>query len=176
MNIDNHVIVPELDPNIMFPDKFVEDYMSNLSRTPIENSKPLWDLHLLDIKTTNDNGTGVFRFHHSLGDGLSLMTLFLACTRQSADTNALPTLPVSKETGYIKVTSLWSVLRVFWNSLVALVMFVFTVLFLKDTETPLKGSLGVENRPRRFVRKSVNLADIKAVKNAMNVVSSFDYS
>ncbi|XP_071715218.1 wax ester synthase/diacylglycerol acyltransferase 11-like [Rutidosis leptorrhynchoides] len=169
VNIDNHVIVPELDPNITNPDKFVEDYMSNLSRTPIENTKPLWDLHLLDIKTTGDNGTGVFRFHHSLGDGLSLMTLFLACTRQSADTNALPTLPVSKETGYIKVTSLWSVLQVFWNSLFAVVMFVFTLLFLKDTETPLKGSCGVENRPRRFVHRSVNLADIKAVKNAMNV-------
>lgn len=49
----------------------------------------------------------------------------------------------------------------------------FTVLFLKDTETPLKVSLGVENRPRRFVHRSVSLADIKAVKNAMNVVSLF---
>ncbi|KAJ0724344.1 putative transferase [Helianthus annuus] len=169
VNIDNHVIVPEIDPNIEFPDKFVEDYMSNLSRSSIDRSKPLWDLHLLNIKTTDAEGTGVFRFHHSLGDGLSLMTLFLACTRQSSDTEALPTLPVSKDTAYIKVTSLWSVLEILWNSIVAVMMFVFTVLFLKDTETPLKGSVGVENRPRRFVRKSVSLADIKVVKNAMNV-------
>lgn len=168
--MDNHVIVPEIDPNIEFPDKFVDDYISNLSRNPIENTKPLWELHLLDIKTTDDKGTGVFRFHHSLGDGLSLMTFFLSCTRQTSDLDALPTLPVSKNTGYIKVTSFWSILQVFWNSLLAVVMFMFTVLFLKDTETPLKGSLGVENRPRRFLRKSVNLADIKAVKNAMNVV------
>ena len=165
--------MPKLDPNIEFPDKFVADYMSNLSRSPIENTKPLWDLHLLDIKTSNAEGTGVFRFHHSLGDGMSLMTLVLACTRKTSDLNAIPTLAVSKDSGYIKITSFWSILEVFWNSLVAVMMFVFTVLFLKDTETPLKGSLGVENRPRRFVSRSVSLADIKAVKNAMNVVSLF---
>ncbi|XP_076902215.1 wax ester synthase/diacylglycerol acyltransferase 11-like [Bidens hawaiensis] len=169
VNIDNHVIVPEIDPNVEFPDKFVEDYMSNLSKSSIDNSKPLWDLHLLNIKTSDAEGTGVFRFHHSLGDGLSLMTLFLACTRQSSDIEALPTLPMNKDSGYIKVTSFSSVLEMLWNSIVALMMFVFTVLFLKDTETPLKGSIGVENRPRRFVRKSVSLADVKVVKNAMNV-------
>nr|GFC67417.1 O-acyltransferase WSD1-like [Tanacetum cinerariifolium] len=128
VNIDNHIIMPKLDPNIEFPDKFVADYMSNLSRTPIENTKPLWDLHLLDIKTSNAEGTGVFRFHHSLGDGMSLMTLVLACTRKTSDLNAIPTLAVSKDSGYIKVTSFWSILEVFWNSLVAVMMFVFTVL------------------------------------------------
>ncbi|KAK9060688.1 hypothetical protein SSX86_021394 [Deinandra increscens subsp. villosa] len=168
-NIDNHVIVPKLDPNIEFPDKFVEDFMSDLSKSPIEKSKPLWDLHLLDIKTSDAEGTGVFRFHHSLGDGLSLMTLCLACTRQSSDIDALPTLPVKKDSAYIKITSFWSLLKVLWNSILAVMMFVFTVLFLKDTETPLKGSIGVENRPRRFVRKSVSLADIKVVTKAMNV-------
>ncbi|KAL8234993.1 hypothetical protein R6Q59_021093 [Mikania micrantha] len=169
VNIDNHVIVPELDPNIMFPDKFVDDYVSNLSRSPIDNSKPLWELHLLDIKTTSDEGTGVFRVHHSLGDGLSLMTLFLASTRQSSDIDALPTLPVSKKSGYIKFGSCWSFIKVFWNSIVAVIMFVFTFWFLKDTDTPLKANMGVENRPRRFVRKSLKLADINAVRDAMNV-------
>ncbi|KAL8189566.1 hypothetical protein R6Q57_029132 [Mikania cordata] len=169
VNIDNHVIVPEVDPNIMYPDKFVDDYVSNLSRCPIDNSKPLWELHLLDIKTTSDEGTGVFRVHHSLGDGLSLMTLFLASTRQSADIDALPTLPVSRKSGYIKFGSCWSFIKVFWNSIVAVMMFVFTFWFLKDTDTPLKANMGVENRPRRFVRKSLKLADINAVRDAMNV-------
>lgn len=171
VNIDDHVIVPELDSNIKFPDKFVDDYISNLSRSPIDNSKPLWDLHILDIKTTNDEGTGVFRVHHSLGDGFSLMTLFLSNTRQSSNTQALPTFPMNKNSGYIKFTSFWSRIEVFWNSIVAVMMFVFTLLFLKDTDTPVKGTVGIENRPRRFVRKSVSLADVKAVKDAMNVVS-----
>ncbi|KAK9060687.1 hypothetical protein SSX86_021393 [Deinandra increscens subsp. villosa] len=169
VDINNHVIVPQLDPKIEYPDKFVEDFTSNLSRSSIEKSKPLWDLHLLDIKTIDAAGILVFRFHHSLGDGLSLMSLFLACTRQSSDIDALPTLLVKKDSAYIKVTSFWSALEVLWNSIVAVMMFVFTILFLRDTKTSLKGSIGVENRPKRFVHKCVSLADVKAITKAMNV-------
>ena len=171
VNIDDHVIVPKLDPNMESSDKFVEDFISNLSRSPIQSTKPLWDLHILDIRTSEAEGTCVFRFHHSLGDGVSLMNLLLACTRKTSDPEALPTLPGNiKKSGVTKVSSLWSRLGVLWNSFVALVMFVSTALFLEDTKTPIKGSKGVEHRPRRFVIKSVSLDDIKLVKNAMNVV------
>ncbi|CAH1432771.1 unnamed protein product [Lactuca virosa] len=118
VNIDDHVIIAKLDHNMESPDKFVEDYISNLSGSPIENTKPLWDLHILDIKTSEAEGICVFRFHHSLGDGMSLMNLLLSCTQ--------------------------------------------------DTKTPMKGSEGVEQRPRRFVIRSVSLDDIKFVKRAMN--------
>ncbi|KAK1434653.1 hypothetical protein QVD17_00402 [Tagetes erecta] len=169
VNIDDHVIVPKLDPNINSPDKFVEDFISNLSRSHIDNIKPLWDLHILDIKTSEAEGTCVFRFHHSLGDGVSLMNLLLACTRKVSDPEALPTLPGNNKLGVAKVASLWSTLGVIWNSFLALLMFVWTALFLEDTRTPMKGSKGVEHRARRFVVRSVSLDDIKMVKRAMNV-------
>ncbi|XP_024961256.1 O-acyltransferase WSD1-like [Cynara cardunculus var. scolymus] len=168
VNIDDHVIIAKLDPNMESSEKFVEDFISNLSRSPIESTKPLWDLHILDIKTSETEGTCVFRFHHSLGDGMSLMNLLLACASKASDPEAM--LPGNtKKSGATKVSSLWSRLSVLWNSFVALVMFVSTALFLEDTKTPMKGSIGVEHRPRRFVIKSVSLDDIKLVKNAMNV-------
>ncbi|KAI3513849.1 hypothetical protein L1887_12052 [Cichorium endivia] len=169
VNIDDHVIIPKLDPNMESSDQFVEDYISNLSESPIENTKPLWDLHILNIKTSEAEGTCVFRFHHSLGDGMSLMNLLLSCTRKVADPEALPTLPSNKKSSITKVSSLWSGFTILWNSFVALVMFVLTALFLEDTKTPMKGSEGVEQRPRRFVIRSVSLDDIKFVKKAMNV-------
>ncbi|KAK9070803.1 hypothetical protein SSX86_011205 [Deinandra increscens subsp. villosa] len=169
VNIDDHVIIAQLDPNIKSPDKFVEDYISNLSRSHIEDTKPLWDLHILDIKTSEAEGTCVFRFHHSLGDGMSLMNLLLACTRKVSDPEALPTLPRNNKLSVAKVASLWSRLGVIWNSLVALLMFMLTALFLEDTKTPMKGTEGVEHRARRFVVRSVSLDDIKLVKRAMNV-------
>lgn len=55
------------------PDQFVEDYIYNLSKTTIDKSQPLWDLHLLNVKTSDAEAIGVFRIHHSLGDGTSLM-------------------------------------------------------------------------------------------------------
>lgn len=173
VNIDDHVIIAELDPDIESSDKSIEDYIYNLSRSSIENTKPMWDVHILNIKTSEAEGTCIFRFHHSLGDGMSLMNLLLSCTREVSDPRALPTLPGNNKSGDTKVASLWSGLLVFWNSFVALLMFVFTSLFLEDTKTPMKGSNGVEHRPRRFVIRCVSLDDIKLVKNAVKVVGFF---
>ncbi|KAJ9548429.1 hypothetical protein OSB04_020972 [Centaurea solstitialis] len=170
VNIDDHVTVVKLDPNMESSDKFVEDFISDLSKSPVESTKPLWDLHILNIRTSEAEGTCVFRFHHSLGDGVSLMNLLLACTRKTSDPKALPTLPGNtKKSSATEISSLWSRLGVLWNSFVALVMFLLTALFLEDTKTPIKGSKGVEHRPRRFVIKSVSFDDIKLVKNSMNV-------
>ncbi|XP_071726023.1 wax ester synthase/diacylglycerol acyltransferase 4-like [Rutidosis leptorrhynchoides] len=168
VNIDDHVIIAKIDDDIKSSEKFIEDYIFNLSKSPIENTKPLWDLHILNIKTLETEGTCVFRFHHSLGDGMSLMNLLLACTRKVSDPQALPTLPGNNKS-HVVVPSIWSRLIVLWNSFVALLMFVFTALFLQDTKTPMKGSIGVEHRPRRFVIRSVSRDDIKLVKQALNV-------
>ncbi|KAM7477181.1 hypothetical protein LguiB_024424 [Lonicera macranthoides] len=171
VNLDDHVIVPELDQNIELADRFVEDYISNLSKTTIPKSQPLWDLHLLNVKTSDAEAVGVLRVHHSIGDGMSLMALTLACSRKASDPNAVPSLPIAKESGYVSYDEgkFWSILALVWNSLVAVVMFVLTAIFLKDSYTPLKGGVGVECRPRRFVHRTVNLDDIKVVKNAMNM-------
>ncbi|KAM0026147.1 hypothetical protein Hdeb2414_s0020g00554751 [Helianthus debilis subsp. tardiflorus] len=75
VNIDDHVIIAELDPNIKSPDKLVENYILNLSRSGIESTKPLLDFHLIDVKTSEAEGTYVFRCHHSIGDGMFLTNL-----------------------------------------------------------------------------------------------------
>lgn len=63
---------------------------------------------------------------------------------------------------------LWCVFQVFWNTVVDVFMVVATVLFLEDTENPLKGPPGCEFTPRRIVYRAVSLDDIKLVKNALN--------
>ncbi|KAL9437627.1 hypothetical protein AB3S75_023488 [Citrus x aurantiifolia] len=69
VNLDDHVIVPNLEPKLIdSPDKFVEDYTSSLSQTGIKMSMPMWDLHLLNIKTSDAESVAVLRVHHSLGD------------------------------------------------------------------------------------------------------------
>nr|GEU46415.1 O-acyltransferase WSD1-like [Tanacetum cinerariifolium] len=169
-NIDNHVIVPKLDPNMESPDKFILDYMSDLSISPVDNSKPLWDVHILNTKTSNAQGTCIFRFHHSLGDGLSLMNLLLVGSRKASDPDMLPTLPGNNaSSGHPRITSFKSLYIILWNTIVAIVMFMLTALFLKDTQTPLKGSPGMENRRRRFATRSVSIKDIKLVKTTMGV-------
>ena len=60
VKLENPVFVPNLDPNIDNPDQFVEDYVSNLTKIPMDPSKPLWELHLLNIKTSDAEAVGVF--------------------------------------------------------------------------------------------------------------------
>ncbi|KDP28488.1 hypothetical protein JCGZ_14259 [Jatropha curcas] len=181
VDLDKHVIIPKLDEiTIDSPDKFVEDYISNLSKTTISKSQPLWDVHLLNIKTADAESIGVLRIHHSLGDGTSLMSLLLACTRQISNPEALPTIPTTirnkkqeQETDFkgklwrYVMAVLWAI-KLFWNSIVDAFMFLATTAFLKDTDTPLKGPPGVEFTPRRFVWRTVSLEDFKLVKNALN--------
>ncbi|KAL8136101.1 wax ester synthase/diacylglycerol acyltransferase 11-like isoform X1 [Apium graveolens] len=168
VDIENHVIVPELDPNMDGADEFVEDYLSNLSKTNIPNSKPLWDIHLLNVKTSEAEALIIYRIHHSIGDGMSLMALILAHSRQVSDPSVLPTLPgMNKKSNHLNCTGLGFV-YILWNSLVAIFVFVLTAFFLKDTQTPLKGPAGVELKPRRFVRRTLNLQDFKSVKSALH--------
>ncbi|XP_062154408.1 wax ester synthase/diacylglycerol acyltransferase 11-like isoform X1 [Alnus glutinosa] len=177
VDLEKHIIVPELNPDMESGDQFVEDYVFNLSKTTIDKSQPLWDLHLLNAKTSDSEAVGVFRIHHSLGDGTSLISLLLACTRKISDPEALPTVPVKKKKKQEKSSSwwlwrcfvgFWWVWQLLWHTVVDVFMFMLTASFLKDTETPLKGPDRTESSPRRIIHRTVSLDDLKLVKNAMN--------
>ncbi|KAL5736860.1 hypothetical protein ACOSQ2_031648 [Xanthoceras sorbifolium] len=175
VNIEDHVIVPDLDPKMENPDQFVEDYISYMTTIPMDFSKPLWELHLLNVKTSDAEAIGVFRIHHSLGDGGSLISLLLACTRKTADPEALPTLPEHrrKDSGggrgfWWLFLAIWTAIKLVWNTFMDLLVFVATLLFLKDTKNPLKGE-SAEHGPMRIVHRTVSLDDIKLVKTAMSM-------
>ncbi|KAL6320350.1 hypothetical protein AAG906_007047 [Vitis piasezkii] len=159
VNVEDHVIIPNVDPNMGSPDQFIENYISNMTKTYLDDSKPLWDIHLLNVKTSEAESTAIFRIHHSIGDGMSIMSLVLACTRKTSDLNALPTIPTKKRQRssnsgrFIRLVSyIWFVLQVICNTLVDVVT-----------------CTGVELSPKWFVHRTISLDDIKLVKNAMDM-------
>ncbi|PON51359.1 O-acyltransferase [Parasponia andersonii] len=172
----------------IFPEKFVEDYIYNLTKTSLEKSKPLWEVHIINLKTSEAEGVWVFRIHHSLGDGMSLMSLLLACTRQTANPEALPTLPTAKKkkkknnqehekgrggghfiTSFSQCfTGVWWLFQLLWNTFVDVFLFLATAFFLRGTQTPIRAPPGTENNPRRIIFRTLSLGDFKLVKNAMN--------
>ncbi|KAK8495867.1 hypothetical protein V6N12_018047 [Hibiscus sabdariffa] len=96
VDINNHVIVPMVDQDqyhmdMAASDKFVEDYVANLTKTQISMSIPMWDCHVLNLQTSDAESTLVFRVHHSLGDGTSLMSLLISCSDE------LPSFPEMKK-------------------------------------------------------------------------------
>ncbi|XP_019188382.1 PREDICTED: O-acyltransferase WSD1-like isoform X2 [Ipomoea nil] len=188
VELDDHIVIPKVEEdnnNLLLResgDKFVEDYIQKLSKTSLPKSRPLWDLHLLNLKTSDAEAVGVLRIHHSLGDGASLISLLLACTRQTAHPHKLPTIPTKKRRPprpaaaaasrmwpAACLVSLWCFLTLMWNSFVDVFMFVATALFFKDTNTPIKATTGSHLHPRRVVYRTVSLDDFKLIKNAMNM-------
>ncbi|KAL3349214.1 hypothetical protein AABB24_022384, partial [Solanum stoloniferum] len=184
VNIDDHVIVPQLDVNNnMDTDKLVEQYISNLSTTNIDISKPLWDIHILNVKTSHAEATSIFRFHHSLGDGIALMSLLLSCFRKTSDPTSLPTLAVSKNKSHSNnsknirsliwqyIVKLCLFIRLLFNTVVDVLLFIATALFLKDSQSPFTVAKGFNNKHstgQRFIYRNVSLDDIKFIKNATN--------
>ncbi|KAK4777311.1 hypothetical protein SAY87_017498 [Trapa incisa] len=178
VNLDDHVIVPKIDGDMDSPDQFVQDYISYATKTPLDSSRPLWELHLLNIRTSDAEAVGLLRIHHSMGDGASLMSLLLACTRKTSDPESLPTVPTKNRAGsgrrpvacfWWLFLAIWAAVKLICNTFVDLSLFFATFLFLRDTETPIKGKLGVAMTMKRFVHRTVSLDDIKLVKNELEM-------
>lgn len=68
----------------------LQEMISNLTATPLDPNKPLWQVHLIE-----NYGSGCvvfFRIHHSIGDGIALIYVLLS----TADTDPDAPWPESK--------------------------------------------------------------------------------
>uniref|UniRef100_A0ACD5TR35 Uncharacterized protein n=1 Tax=Avena sativa TaxID=4498 RepID=A0ACD5TR35_AVESA len=186
VNVNDHIIVPRLDPAILAsdPEKAIEDYVASMSMLPMDRSRPLWDFHFLNFPTSEAASTVVMRLHHSIGDGTSLMTLLMASSRSTTDPSRLPAMPPPpRRKGAIYEQSrpplsdgsvaflawIWSNFVLAWHTLVDFTFLVATLLFLKDPYTLLKcANWGGEPYRRRLVHRSISLDDVKFIKTTMN--------
>jgi WS/DGAT/MGAT family acyltransferase len=78
-NIDNHV------SHVALPspggDKALSGFVSELMSTPLDFTKPLWQVHLVDGYETGS--VVVARIHHSIADGIALVRVMLSLTDAS---------------------------------------------------------------------------------------------
>ncbi|KAI5069178.1 hypothetical protein GOP47_0015479 [Adiantum capillus-veneris] len=173
VNLDEHIITAGGDTSSA---TFVEDYVAQLAQAPPLNaSRPLFEFHVLRAKLGDAVENTVLRVHHALGDGTSLMSLLLSCTRKAADPNLLPTLPTQVYRSETKSSTwkafgllVWRFLLILWYTFLDVCSFIATSLWLEDSQTPLKGSLGVEKLPRRLAYWTVSMDDIRIVKRAIH--------
>ncbi|XP_044487737.1 wax ester synthase/diacylglycerol acyltransferase 11-like isoform X2 [Mangifera indica] len=165
IDIDRHVIVVSQDHNIVS----VNDYVAELSvSSPLSYDKPLWEIHVLE-----GHNCAVFRIHHALGDGISLMSMLLASCRLAADTEALPTVGVAGNRRDNSLGRNWreivgGFVKMIWFSLMFCIEFVLTSLWVCDRKTAISGGAGVELWPRKLATATFVLEDMKAVKRAFD--------
>ncbi|KAL5855529.1 hypothetical protein ACOSQ4_005331 [Xanthoceras sorbifolium] len=170
IDIDRHVILVDHPlTNDVDDSRAVNDYVAELSvSTPLSTDKPLWELHVLPA-----HKCVVLRIHHALGDGISLMSLFLASCRRAADPEALPSMGISSDRKRSR-SSGWRNWREILLGFVKMVVFslVFAAefvlkLWISDRKTPISGGADVELWPRKLATARFSLEDMKAVKKAV---------
>lgn len=178
VNLDDHIIVTGVNDMDVSSPSCVEDYVAKLMQAPpLDMSRPLFEFHILKAKLGDAVENVVFRVHHSLGDGTSLMSLFLACTRRVDQPDSLPTLPtqVKRNEGKRKAEFwqnlfllIWRFLLILWYTFTDVCSFVATISWMEDSRTPIKGYSGVEKMSKRLAQRTVSLDDIRSVKQAIH--------
>ncbi|KGN43919.1 O-acyltransferase WSD1 [Cucumis sativus] len=174
IEVDRHVIVVS-DPvsddvGGVNDEKAANEYLADLAiSSSMDYSKPLWEIHLLLA-----HNCAVFRIHHALGDGISLMSLFLTCCRRADDPDALPTIVSDLKavrTGNRGRRSCGEMMLEFlltvWFSLLFVLEFIVRALWVCDRKTPISGGDGVELWPRKVATAKFALEDMKAVKKGV---------
>ena len=93
VKLKDHVKVP------IFPDGMstkvydgcLDDYLSSIAMEELPQNQPLWEVHVINLPTTNAAATFIFKVHHAIGDGISLMSALLSCFRRVDD----PAIPLT---------------------------------------------------------------------------------
>ncbi|KAG9148773.1 hypothetical protein Leryth_027426 [Lithospermum erythrorhizon] len=178
VEFEDHIIIPKLptEKSIEFWDKYVTGYISNISMEPLSQNRPLWEVHLVKQTTSYAAGTIIFKLHHALGDGYTLMGVVLSGL-QRVDNPILPLTFPSRETKPLNGPNTHNFLR---NTPRYIKRFMYTLSdfgwgvlrskLMEDDLTPIRsGDDGVEFRPRVVNTMSFPLDSIKQIKDKLNV-------
>lgn len=172
VNIDAHVSEPtEFTDTERAAPNFVQNYVSHLQSAPsMDPSRPLWHCHIVNGTSGHAASHMVIRVHHAFGDGTSLMSLLLACTRRLGSPDELPSVPVASKKRKEKPWWFWLLILLLWNTFWDVIHFIFTMLWHKDSESVIKGHSGVEHAKKKIVYSVIDMKDIFAVKESVKGV------
>ncbi|CAK8577025.1 unnamed protein product [Lathyrus sativus] len=177
---EEHVKIPSFPETtnsspIEFYDDYLSDYVTSILTERTPQDKPLWEIHVINYPTTSAASTIIFKLHHALGDGYSLMAALLSCLQRADD----PSLPLSfpsrpqvdskyEDTNLFKklcfgVSSFFSSISDFGSSIIKTRM-------IPDDITPLRsGYEGIECQPFILSNISFSLDQIKEIKSKLEV-------
>ncbi|XP_059660917.1 wax ester synthase/diacylglycerol acyltransferase 4-like [Cornus florida] len=175
----DHVKFPTFpaEKSVEFYDEYLNDYISKIAMDEFPQSRPLWEIHIIKYPTTNAAGTLIFKLHHSLGDGYSLMGALLSCL-QRADNPSLPLTFPKLQTNATNLGgesgSIFTSVPRFFSGLVNTVSdFGWSLLkstVVEDDRTPIRsGDAGMEFRPITITTMTFSLDRIKQIKTDLRV-------
>lgn len=151
--------------------------MSTIALENLPQHRPLWELHIIKYPTSNAMGTLVFKLHHALGDGFSLMGALLSCMER-ADKTSLPfTFPSSQRTKSFSNTNvvfkrLPSIFSLAFRTISDFGWSLLKSNLIEDDQTPIR-SCAEDSKLRHMKISNVtfSLDQIRKLKSKLGVVS-----
>lgn len=175
----DHIRVPNFPEgkSIEFYDECFNDYLTKLAMETLPQSQPLWEIHIIKYPTKNAAGNVVFKLHHALGDGYSIMGALLSCLQRADDPSLPITFPAFRTNPQvisIEDSSICKkvprILSGIGNTISDFVWGVLKSTVLEDDRTPIRsGDDGVEFRPISITTFSFSMDQIKQIKVNLEV-------
>ncbi|MED6114665.1 hypothetical protein PIB30_082618, partial [Stylosanthes scabra] len=185
VNLKEHIMVPILassnNPAKLYDDEF-DEYITKIAGQELSQDKPLWEVHIIRYPTRNAKGALVFKLHHSLGDGYTLMASLLSCVQKADDPSIPITFPSSKKSAELDNDgndniNMKSMLKKLPQTIFSVIKgasdFGWSVLkgtVLVDHESPIRsGHEHVASRPFAISTVCLSVDSIKVVKDKLKV-------
>ncbi|KAF3444103.1 hypothetical protein FNV43_RR13793 [Rhamnella rubrinervis] len=173
--LEDHMKLPIFPSGLSLEsyDKYLDEYLSKIALERFPQNKPLWEVHIVKYPTSNAAGHVIFKLHHALGDGYSLMSALLSCL-QRADNPSLPlTFPSLRSSKPNKnhKKSIFSCVPCFFSSVFNTISDVrMSILKSEDDRTPIRsGNGGIEFHPTSITTMTFPLDQIKSIKTKLGV-------
>ncbi|KAJ7981484.1 O-acyltransferase WSD1-like [Quillaja saponaria] len=168
VKLEEHVKVPKFPTSMSSYDEYFDDYMSRIAMEQLPQNKPLWEIHFIKYPTSNAAGTIIFKLHHALGDGYSLMGALLSCLQRADDPSLPLTFPSSR-----RIAAEFDYKTIFSSVFNTISDFGWSVLkssLVEDDQTPIRsGDEEVRFRPVTISTVSFSLEYIKEIKTKLGV-------
>ncbi|QHO09145.1 hypothetical protein HN51_067695 [Arachis hypogaea] len=176
VNLKEHVRTPILPETLESNDKWFQDYLSRISMEELPQSKPLWEVHIVNSTTSDAHGSVIFKLHHALGDGYSLMGALLSCLQRADDPSlplSFPTLKPSKQESkstkgicssfsWLLSSAFYTVADFGWSMLKSSI--------INDEKTPIRsGNVGVEFQPISISTMAFSINQVSDIKSRLGV-------
>ncbi|KAJ4845594.1 hypothetical protein Tsubulata_005722, partial [Turnera subulata] len=158
VRVQDHVHVPEFPTGMTtkYYDDCLDDYLSKIALQQLPQSQPLWEIHIIKYPTSSAAGNLIFKLHHSLGDGYSLIGALLSGAKRADNPSVPLTFPSARphttkdssrnHSMFIKVHQVLSSLSNTVSDLCSSIS--KSVVMFKDDKSPIRsGHPGVEFLP-----------------------------
>lgn len=176
VTLQDHVIVPTF-PVGLEPDAYdgcFKEYLSKIFMEKLPEDRPLWEIHLFKYPTRDAAGIAVFKLHHAIGDGFSLMGALFSCLKRADD----PSLPLNFPAASVKecqlrgngVVRLWrgvcGAMGGCWNTSFDFCRSVLMSTVMVDDRSAIRsGTMDVEKEPVSISTVTLSLDIIRQIKS-----------